>query len=30
MVKPTLEEVFVRITGIESGLMRQEREGKKG
>jgi ABC-2 type transport system ATP-binding protein len=30
MVKPTLEEVFVRITGIESGLMRQEREGRKG
>jgi ABC-2 type transport system ATP-binding protein len=30
MVKPTLEEVFVRITGIESGVMRQEREGRKG
>jgi ABC-2 type transport system ATP-binding protein len=30
MVKPTLEEVFVRITGIESGAMRQEREGRKG
>jgi ABC-2 type transport system ATP-binding protein len=30
VVRPTLEEVFVRITGIESGAMRQEREGRKG
>jgi len=30
MVRPSLEEVFVRITGIESGAMRQEREGRKG
>jgi ABC-2 type transport system ATP-binding protein len=29
VVRPTLEEVFVRITGIESGAMRQEREGRK-
>jgi ABC-2 type transport system ATP-binding protein len=29
LIRPTLEEVFVRVTGIESGLMRQEREGKK-
>jgi ABC-2 type transport system ATP-binding protein len=29
LVRPTLEEVFVRVTGIESELMRQEREGKK-
>jgi ABC-2 type transport system ATP-binding protein len=29
LVRPTLEEVFVRVTGIESGLMKQEREGKK-
>jgi ABC-2 type transport system ATP-binding protein len=28
LIRPTLEEVFVRVTGIESGLMRQEREGK--
>jgi ABC-2 type transport system ATP-binding protein len=29
LIRPTLEEVFVRLTGIESGLMKQEREGKK-
>ena len=29
LIKPSLEEVFVRVTGIESELMRQEREGKK-
>jgi len=29
VVRPSLEEVFVRITGIESGAMRQEREGRK-
>jgi ABC-2 type transport system ATP-binding protein len=29
LIRPTLEEVFVRVTGIEAGLMRQEREGKK-
>jgi len=29
LIRPTLEEVFVRVTGIESGLMKQEREGKK-
>jgi len=29
LIRPTLEEVFVRVTGIESSLMRQEREGKK-
>jgi ABC-2 type transport system ATP-binding protein len=29
LIRPTLEEVFVRVTGIESGLMRQERERKK-
>jgi ABC-2 type transport system ATP-binding protein len=29
LVRPSLEEVFVRITGIESGAMRQEREGRK-
>jgi len=30
IIRPTLEEVFVRITGIESGALRQEREGRKG
>jgi ABC-2 type transport system ATP-binding protein len=29
MIRPTLEEVFVRVTGIESGVMRQEPEGRK-
>ena len=29
LIQPTLEEVFVRVTGIESGQIRQEREGKK-
>jgi ABC-2 type transport system ATP-binding protein len=29
LIRPTLEEVFVRVTGIESSMMRQEREGKK-
>jgi len=29
LIRPTLEEVFVRVTGIESELMMQEREGKK-
>jgi ABC-2 type transport system ATP-binding protein len=29
LIRPTLEEVFVRVTGIESRLMKQEREGKK-
>jgi len=29
LIRPTLEEVFVRVTGIESERMRQEREGKK-
>jgi len=29
LIRPTLEEVFVRVTGIESGFMKQEREGKK-
>jgi ABC-2 type transport system ATP-binding protein len=29
LLRPTLEEVFVRVTGIESGQLRQEREGKK-
>jgi ABC-2 type transport system ATP-binding protein len=29
LLRPTLEEVFVRVTGIESKLLRQEREGKK-
>jgi len=29
LIRPTLEEVFVKVTGIESARMRQEREGKK-
>jgi len=29
LLRPTLEEVFVRVTGIESASMKQEREGKK-
>ncbi len=29
LVRPSLEEVFVAVTGIESGAMKQEREGKK-
>ena len=29
LIRPTLEEVFVRVTGIESVLIRQEREGKR-
>jgi ABC-2 type transport system ATP-binding protein len=29
LVRPSLEEVFVRVTGIELEVMRQEREGKK-
>jgi ABC-2 type transport system ATP-binding protein len=29
LVRPTLEEVFVKVTGIESARMRQERDGKK-
>jgi ABC-2 type transport system ATP-binding protein len=29
LIRPTLEEVFVRVTGIESRMMKQEREGKK-
>ena len=29
-VRPSLEEVFVRITGIEAGVMKQEREKGKG
>jgi len=29
LIRPTLEEVFVRVTGIESERLRQEREGKK-
>jgi len=29
LIRPTLEEVFVRVTGIESERMSQEREGKK-
>jgi ABC-2 type transport system ATP-binding protein len=29
LIRPTLEEVFVRVTGIESGLMRLEPGGKK-
>jgi ABC-2 type transport system ATP-binding protein len=29
LLRPTLEEVFVRVTGIESNQLRQEREGKK-
>jgi ABC-2 type transport system ATP-binding protein len=28
-IRPSLEEVFVRVTGIESEVMGQEREGKK-
>ena len=30
LVRPSLEEVFVSVTGIESGRMKQERESKKG
>lgn len=30
LVRPSLEEVFVEVTGIESGRLRQEREGRKG
>jgi ABC-2 type transport system ATP-binding protein len=29
LLRPTLEEVFVRVTGIEASAMKQEREGKK-
>lgn len=29
LIRPSLEEVFVRVTGIEAEKMRQEREGKK-
>jgi ABC-2 type transport system ATP-binding protein len=29
LIRPTLEEVFVRVTGIEVERLRQEREGKK-
>ena len=29
LIHPTLEEVFVRVTGIEVERLRQEREGKK-
>jgi len=29
LLRPTLEEVFVRVTGIEAAAMKQEREGKK-
>jgi ABC-2 type transport system ATP-binding protein len=29
LIRPTLEEVFVRVTGVEAQRMRQEREGKK-
>ncbi len=29
LIRPTLEEVFVRVTGIEADHLRQEREGKK-
>ncbi len=29
LIRPSLEEVFVRVTGIESARMRQEREGRK-
>ncbi|MDY7027543.1 MAG: ABC transporter ATP-binding protein [Spirochaetota bacterium] len=28
-IRPSLEEVFVRVTGIEAGLMNKELEGKK-
>ena len=29
LIRPTLEEVFVRVTGIESGSMKHEREGRR-
>jgi ABC-2 type transport system ATP-binding protein len=29
LMRPTLEEVFVRVTGIETEIMRIDREGKK-
>jgi ABC-2 type transport system ATP-binding protein len=29
IIKPSLEEVFVKITGIERGIMNREKEGKK-
>lgn len=29
LIRPSLEDVFVKVTGIESGLMMQEREGRK-
>lgn len=29
IIKPSLEEVFVKITGIERDLMKKEKEGKK-
>jgi len=29
LLRPSLEEVFVRVTGIEAAAMKQEREGKK-
>jgi ABC-2 type transport system ATP-binding protein len=29
LIRPTLEEVFVQVTGIEAERLRQEREGKK-
>ncbi len=29
IIKPSLEEVFVRLTGVEAGEMKKEREGRK-
>jgi len=29
-VKPSLEDVFVQVTGIEAGAMKQEKEKKMG
>jgi len=29
LIRPSLEDVFVKVTGIESGFMMQEREGRK-
>jgi len=30
MIRPTLEDVFVRITGIEADAMKREKEKKNG
>jgi len=29
IIKPSLEEVFVRLTGVEAGEMKKDKEGQK-